>query len=87
MPTYMIKGSPSGFANRRRVHVDRKAENSENKKAVERGHFRDNRCVGEIEFREEKAAQLCEVCQREGSNRKIAETHQLKGVGGRKDWR
>ena len=40
MPTYAITTSPSAFANVRGMHADRKAEDSENNKTVERGHCR-----------------------------------------------
>ena len=40
MPTYAITTSPSAFANMRGMHVDGKAEDSENNKTVERGHCR-----------------------------------------------
>ena len=40
MPTYAITASPSAFANVGGLHADRKAEDSENNKTVERGHCR-----------------------------------------------
>ena len=40
MPTYAITTSPSACANVRGMHADRKAEDSENNKMVERGHCR-----------------------------------------------